>query len=143
MNIRVLVAAVAGAVVMFFLGWLIFGVILMSYFQANTAQYAGLQKMPPDFRLLVPAQLAWAWLYAFVFDYWAGIRTFVAGLKGGLLISVPITIAMVLQMESFMELYKGVPPMIVEILASAVWAAISGGVIGQVLGLMSKKAAAE
>ncbi len=141
MNIRILAATVAGAIVMFFLGWLIFGVILMSYLQANMTQYEGLQKIPPDFRLLIPAQLAWAWLYAFVFDHWAGIKTFLSGLTGGVLLGFPISVGINLQFESFMELYKGVAPMIVDILASTLWAAIAGGVIGLVLGLMSKKTA--
>jgi len=142
MNIRVLAAAVAGAFVMFFLGWLIFGVILMGYFQANTAQYAG-QKMPPDFRLLIPAQLALGWLFAFVFDYWAGIRSFLSGVKGGVLLYFPIAVAIVLQREAFMEHFHGVVPMIVDILAATIWAAISGGVIGLVLGLMTRKAGTE
>lgn len=142
MNIRVLAAAVAGAIMMFFLGWLIFGVILMSYFQANTVQYAG-QKMPPDFRLLIPAQLALGWLFAFVFDYWAGIRTFLSGLKGGVLLYFPIAVAIVLQREAFMEHFHGVVPMVVEILAAAVWAAVAGGVVGLVLGLMAKKVETE
>ncbi len=141
MNIRVLAAAVAGAIVMFFLGWLIFGVILMGYFQANTVQYAD-QKMPPDFRLLIPAQLALGWLFAFVFDYWAGIRTFVSGLKGGVLLYFPIAVVIVLQREAFIEHFNGVVPMIADILAATVWAAISGGVVGLVLGFMTEKAAA-
>src|SRR3712207_8732781 len=48
MNIRILVATLAGGLTMFLLGWLIFGILLMDYFKANTIQYPGLMKETPD-----------------------------------------------------------------------------------------------
>lgn len=134
MNIRVLVATLVGGITMFLLGWLIFGILLMDYFKANTIQYSGLIKEVPNFVGLIIFNLAFAWLFAFIFDYWAGIRTFVAGLKGGALIMLPITIGINFQYLAFMNLHKGYTPIIVDIIAATLFGAIAGGVIAFVLG---------
>jgi len=44
MNIRVLVAGLAAGVAGFLLGWLLFGVLLMDYFEANMHRHEGLMK---------------------------------------------------------------------------------------------------
>lgn len=144
MIIRVLAATVAGGIVIFFLGWLIFGVLLMEFMKAHTINYPGLLKEPmPDMIPLALANLAWAWLIAFIFDYWAGIKTFVAGLKGGALIMFPLILGLDLMYLAFMNLYQGFTPLIVDVTASTVIGAIGGGVIGLVLGMVGKKAELE
>jgi hypothetical protein len=139
MNIRVLAATVAGGIVMTLVGWLLFGIIFMSYFQENTHHYAGLEKNPPDWIPLILFNLVFAWLIAFVFDFWATIKTFVGGIKGGVLIMLPIGIAFCLQHVAFLNIYKNYFAMILDVLLTAVIGAIAGGVIGLVLGVMHKK----
>lgn len=143
MYIRILAATVAGGVAMFVLGFLIYGLALDSYLKANMIHYAGLIKEPmPDMVPLVVANLAWAWLLAFVFDYWAGIRTFVSGLKAGAIIMFPLSLGIDLQFLAFMNLWSGGPvPLIVDVVATTVMGALTGGVIGLVLGLMNKQPA--
>ena len=136
---RVLVATLAGAIVMFLLGYLIFGVLLNSFMQANVNQYTGMIKNPPNFMLLIGANLVLAWLLAFVGDYWAGIRNFASGLKLGALITFPVVLWSDLQFEAFANIYIGYVPIIVNVLAGTLLGAISGGVIGLVLGMVDKK----
>ncbi len=144
MIIRVLAATVAGGIVFFFLGWLIFGLLLAEFMKAHTINYPGLLKEPmPDMIALAVANLAWAWLIAFIFDYWAGIKTFVTGLKGGALIMFPLILGINLQYLAFMNLYQGLAPLIVDVIGATVMGAISGGVIGLVLGMVGKKAELE
>ena len=138
---RVLIATLAGAIVAFVLGYLIFGVLLDSYMKANVNQYAGMMKTPPNFIMLIGANLVFAWLLAFVGDYWAGIRNFVSGLKLGALITFPVVLWSDLQLEAFMNLYIGFVPIIVDVLAATVLGTIVGGVIGLVLGIVDKKQA--
>lgn len=142
MNItRVLAGTAAGGITMFFLGWLVFGVILADFMKANTVQYAGLLKEPmPDMIPLVIANLAYAWLLAFIFDFWGNIKTFVTGLKGGALITLPIAIWLDLQFLAFMNLYTGIAPIIVDVIAATAVGAITGGIVGLTLGLVGKKA---
>jgi hypothetical protein len=138
---RVLAATLAGAIAAFLLGYLIFGVLLNSYMTANVNQYAGMMKTPPNFMILIGANLVFAWLLAFVGDYWAGVRNFASGAKLGALITFPVVLWSDLQFEAFMNLYIGFVPIIVNVLAATVLGTIVGGVIGLVLGIIDKKQA--
>lgn len=140
---RVLAGTVVGGIVMFVLGWLIYGLLLAEYMKAHTVNYAGLMKDPPDMIPLILANLVWAWLLAFVFDYWANIRTFAGGVKGGALIILPLVLGIDLQFMAFMNLYQGIVPLIIDVIAATLLGAIVGGVIGWVLGMVGKKAGLE
>ncbi|HLM00248.1 MAG TPA: hypothetical protein VK400_04270 [Pyrinomonadaceae bacterium] len=142
MIIRVLVATLVGGIVNFFLGWLLFGILLAGYFKAHMIHYPGLEKDPPEMIPLVLFNFVYAWLFAFIFDYWARIRTFAAGLKGGALIMLPLVLAANLQYKAFMNLHTGYAPILVDMLVAAVMGAIMGGVIGFVLGKMDKSSPA-
>ena len=141
MNLRTIVAAIAGAIVMFLLGWLFFGVLLMDWFKSQaTVEYTNIMLKEPRFIFIFLWQLVWCWLIAFIFDYWATIRTFIAGLKGGAIIMFAIVLGVNLSNYAFMNVYKGSPyvPMLVDVLVATVMGAIGGGVIGLVLGKMNK-----
>jgi len=139
MKLGTLLAAVAGAIVMFLLGFLFFGVLLSGYFSASTIKYAGLVKDPPEFICLFLFNLVWLWLVAFVADYWAGARTFAGGAKVGAIILFCIALGLMLQNCAFMNMYTSVVPMIVYVLVVTVMGTIAGGVTGIVLGFFSKK----
>lgn len=135
MNVRILVAAVVGAIIMFFLGWLIFGIALNSWMHANMVHYPGLMKEPmPDMVPLALANLAFAWLYAYIFDQWAGVTTFFGGMIAGITIAIPLALAIDLQYLAFMNIYKTIAVIFVDVAAVAVMNAIVGGVIGLILG---------
>jgi hypothetical protein len=140
MKARVLVAAVAGAPIIFALGYLIYGMLLLSYMRDNTIQYPGLNKEPPDFVPFVLSNLVLAFLLAFVFEHWANVRTFVGGLKSGAIIVFLIILSKDLSFMGYLNLYKGFTPVIVDVLAETLRTSLAGGVIGAVLGLMSKPA---
>lgn len=142
MLVRVLAATVAGGIAFFVLGFLIYGLLLDPYMKANMIQYPGLMKEPmPDWAPLVASNLVNALLFAFVFDYWAGIRSFVGGLKGGAILMFLTAVTLDLQFMAFMNMWKGGPlPVIVDIIGATVLGALAGGVIGAVLGLMNKNA---
>ena len=142
MNLRVLVATVAGGATLFLLGFLVYGVLLANYMKASMVQYPGLMKEPmPDFVPLVLANLAITGLFAFVFDHWAHIRTFTSGLVGGAMMMFLIALYLDLSGLSFMNLMIGITPLIVDVIAITAIGAITGGVVGLVLGLMARKTA--
>lgn len=142
MVMRVAIAALVGAIVMFILGFLIYGILLDSYMRsAMTPESAKLMKEMPNLVVLFISNFAFAWLYAFVFERWANIKTFVSGMIGGILISIPITLGFDLNMFSTMNVMQSFTPIIVDVLAIAVMSAISCGVMGQLLGMLNKKQA--
>jgi hypothetical protein len=138
---RVLLATLAGAITLFVLGYLIWGMLLASYFKANEIQYAGLSKQPaPNLVSFFLSNLALAFLLAFVFDQWASISTFVGGLGGGAMIGVLIHLSWKLSLMGYMNLYKKITPVVVDVLAEAARTSLAGGAIGTVLGLMNQNA---
>lgn len=140
MNIKVLLASVAGAITLFVLGYVIWGMLLAAYFANNEIQYAGLSKQPPVLVSFFLSNLILAFLVAFIFDHWASIRTFIGGLIGGAIIGCLIHSSVKLSLVGYMNLYKESTPVIVDVLAESARTSLAGGVIGAVLGLMNKNA---
>ena len=140
MLMRVLAATVAGGITFFLLGFIIYGVLLDKYMKENMISYPGLMKEPmPDMVPLVIANLVLAGLFAFVFEYWATIRTFVGGLRGGAIMTFLLALHSDLIAVSMMNLMKGMTPIVVDIIVVTVMGALAGGVVGLVLGVMNKE----
>lgn len=138
MKVGTLLAALAGGVVMFGLGFLFFGVLFAEFFKANTIEYPGLVKDPPLIWAIFLFNLAWGWLIAFVLDY--GSRSgWAEGAKAGAIIMFVLGLGIDLEFHAFMNVHKALAPMIVHILIVTVMGAVSGAVIGLVLGYFSKK----
>jgi len=136
MSIQVLLAAVAGAVTLFILGYLIWGLLLAAYFKNNAIEYAGLDKRPkPNLALLFLSNLTLALLLAIVFAHWASIRTFVDGLMAGAVVGSLMHLSWKFSMTGYMNLYKRTVPIVVDVLVETARASLAGGVIGAVLGL--------
>ena len=137
MSIKTILAAIAGAILAFLLGWLIYGFLLMDYFEANTTHYDGLMKEMPNLLLVFINNLIWSSLLAFIFYKWAGIKSFAGGIKGGIIIALPISLSFDLYLVSGMNIFT--PTLVVvDVIASTVMWAIVGGLIGFILGTGKK-----
>ena len=139
---RVLAATVAGGIAFFVFGFVIYGLILdPMVMKPNMNTYSGLMNDPPVWVPLVLANFVSAFLLAYIFDQWAGIRTFVGGLRGGAIVFFLIALSFQLMFMAFMNLSKNYIPPVADVLGSTVLGGICGGVIGQVLGMMNKNSA--
>ena len=134
MSIRVLLATTAGAITIFLLGYLIFGILLAPYTSAGEIQYTSLRKEPPDMLLLILKNIVQALLLVYVFEYLTGIRTFLGGVKAGAIIMFLITLSLNLSLLSIMNLNIGFTANILDVAGETVRAAVGGGVIGAILG---------
>jgi hypothetical protein len=56
---RFAIGTLVGGLVLFFLGYLVFGVVFADFFAANAGTATGVPKMPFDFVSLAIGQLAW------------------------------------------------------------------------------------
>ena len=139
MSTRAILAGIAGAVFAFFLGWLIFGILLMDYYTANTTSYPGLMKEMPNLVLIFLSQLIMGLLFSFVFERWAGFRTIGRGIVGGIILGLPIMLSFDLFFLAGMNLF-GPTLIVVDVLANAFVTALMGGLIGFILGLKKKAA---
>ena len=128
MNTKTIVAAVLSAVVTFLLGWLIYGILLMNYFDSHMMHYPGLMKAQPDFLYIGLANLAWGLLTAYILQI-AGITTVSKGLITGAIVSCLSTAGYDLIMFAQFNLSSRTAD-IVDVAASTVLGAVSGAVIG-------------
>lgn len=142
MAVRILVSGVAGALAFFLLGWVIYGMLLHSYFDSTMSATArSVVNAEPAFGPLVVAQLAFGLLFAFIFDRWASISTFAGGMMGGAILMFGLSIGWDMQMSAFFkDMHVGSPwvPIVVDVIAATILGALAGGVIGQVIGMMKK-----
>ena len=143
MMFRVLVGSVAGAAALFALGYLIFGIMIVSFMREHTFQYAGMMKETPDLIMLFLSNLVMAAMLAIVFEHWTSTRTFIGGSKLGALLGFFVALNIDLSELGYMNLYRGYAPIPVDVMAETVRTALAGGVIGAVLGLMKKKSTAQ
>ena len=136
-----ILAALAGGVVAFLLGWLVFGMLLASFYEENMVHYEGLMRGENDMRLygIALANLSLSAMFAYIFDRCANFRTFASGFTGALIIGLLTFTFFDMMMWSTMNMFS-VKTMVIDIVVNAVFAGIIGGVVGMVLG-SGKKAA--
>lgn len=135
MSTKMIIATLVGFVFSFLLGWVVFGMLLDPYYQSQMIDYPGLMRGHEDMRLygIALAQLSWSFLFAFIFDRWANIRTFGAGLTGGFIIFLFAYGGYDLMMWSSMNIAKW-QFYAVDILVNSAFAGLVGGVIAFMLG---------
>jgi len=133
MNNRVLLAALAGGIAFFLMGWLVWGILLMDTMREMCPGMASMEKNPPDMVPLFLGNLVGGLLMALLFSRWAGITTFMGGLMGGAWVSGLFALSMDL---TFMGTTTMMTPggVALDVVANIVVGAVVGGVIGWVLG---------
>lgn len=142
MNTKVLLAAVAGGVASFLLGWLVFGILLDPYYKSMmTEQGVAAQRAESDMILwaIALSNLVYAYLLALIYNRWANISTFQSGAIAGAIISFLITLSFDLGMYAMFTLWTGGVGLIVDPLANGVVGGIVGGVVGWALGFGNRK----
>ena len=137
---KLVIAAIAGSVVQFLLGWLVYGLLLANFMDSQTTHYDGLIKDMDtgSFMILVYlAGLAMSFLLAFIFQRWAKFESILKGLTGGMILGFFIALSYDLNSFSMMNLIS-VNAMIVDVIAYTVIIGIVGAIIAWILGYKSK-----
>jgi hypothetical protein len=133
MNNRVLLAALAGGVAFFLLGWLVWGILLMDILKEMNPQFEGVEKNPPDLLLIFLSNLAFSLLIALLYSRWAGINTFMGGLMGGAWVFGLMAVSLDLMFLASTNMMS-TGGAALDIIANIVVGAVVGGVVGWVLG---------
>jgi len=136
MTLKPVLAVLASAVTGFLLGWLIYGLLLASYYESNMTVYEGLMNEPSMWVYII-GNLAWAALFVYIFHFLASITSFGKGLVAGLVITFLVTLCFDLYFFSGMNLFP-FQVMIVDIIANTVLGALMAGVAALVLGTGKK-----
>lgn len=132
MHSRTLINGIIAGIVIFFAGFLIYGIVMESYFRSNMPSYPGLLKDPMEIWAIAAGNLVWGLLLAWGLS-WAGAKS---ASKGALFSAVTFflySLGSSLVAYGQMNLYT-LQSVFVEALCMAVMAAPAGAVIGWMLG---------
>ncbi|MCW5924582.1 MAG: hypothetical protein KIS77_19850 [Saprospiraceae bacterium] len=135
MNTKVLLAALAGGVTCFLLGWLFYGILLMDFFANNQGSATGVMKDEASMGWipLILGNLATGLLFAMIYSRWANISTFRTGAIGGSWVGLLMALGYNLSMLGTSNIMNATAALV----DSALWAvfgALIGGVVGWTLG---------
>jgi uncharacterized membrane protein len=137
---KLILATLAGSVVQFLLGWLIYGLLLANFMNSHTTHYEGLMKdmNTGSFIILIfISGLVMSFLITYIFQRWAKFEKFFMGLAAGMLLGFLLALSYDLYFLASMNMFS-VSAMIVDIIANTVVVGIVGAVIAWVLGFKSK-----
>ncbi|WP_424963309.1 DUF1761 domain-containing protein [Ekhidna sp.] len=128
-------ATLVGFVVLFLLGWLFYGILLMDFYETNSGSASNVMRAEEDmiWWALILGNLLQAYFLVYIFSKWEGIDTFGNGFKGGAIIGLILGLAMNLTMYGTSNMMN-LTSALVDPIVSMVMMGITGGVIGVMLG---------
>ena len=139
---KFLVSGIVGGIVSFFAGYLIYGLLLADFFAKNGGPgSAAAMKAMGDFVwwALIAGSIAQGLLLSYIFNKWANITSFGAGMTGGAVVFLLMGAGFDLMMFATTNL-STMTGMVVDIICGTVLGALVGGAVGLMNG-MGKKAA--
>ncbi len=130
-----ILATLVGFVVLFLLGWLLYGFLLMDFYQTNSGSATGVMRAEEEmvWWSLIAGNIMQAYLLVYIFGTWANITTFSEGLKAGLIIGLITGFAYTLIMYGTTNI-GNLTSTLVDPFVSATMLAVAGGIIGWMLG---------
>jgi hypothetical protein len=133
MNVKKLtIGGIVAGILFFFLGWLIWGILLMDYMKANPGTVSGFEKATPDMLWLGIGNLLSGFLLAYIFVK-ANVNTLAAGVIVGAVVGLLMTAAYDCTNYGLTNLLSK-KMMVADVLAAAVWSGITGGITGWIMG---------
>ncbi len=128
MKSKILIGGFIAAVISFFLGWLVFGILLHDFYDANTIHYEGLNREAPIMWALIVANLASGLLLAYIMDV-SGANSISKGFICGLIVFFLMTLSFDMFFVSFMRLMR-LRMALVDVTANALFGAVVGAIVG-------------
>lgn len=128
MNTQILKGTIFGGIANFFLGWLIYGMLLMDYNKSNSNQCANRPEMEMIWWAMILSCLIYA-LFLTLFLKASGGSTWLDGLKTGALFGCLFSVTVDLSFYSMTTMFNSFTPILVDAIASSIMAALIGIVI--------------
>ena len=140
-NKKFLSGTLVGGVVNFLLGFVFYVVLFQGFFEANAGSATGVAKAEMAWWPLILGNLALAALITYIFLNWANISSFAGGLKAGAIIGFLMALGYDMIMFDTTNIMT-LTGSLVDVAISTIMWAITGGVIGAILGSGKTSAAA-
>jgi hypothetical protein len=125
---KILRGTVAGGIVFFLLGWLVYGVLLMNYMTANMNQCAARPMQEMIWWAMIASSLLTGLLLTMVLK-WAGAKAILDGLKTGAVFGVLLASGMDLGFWSMTKMYNNFAVMVVDIVVYTLMMSVVGMLI--------------
>ncbi len=125
---KILRGTIAGGVVFFLLGWLVYGVLLMDYATANMNQCAARPMDEMVWWAVIASSLLTGLLLTMVLN-WAGAKAIVDGLKTGAVFGVLLGSSMDLGFWSMTTMYNNFAVLVVDVAVYTLMMSVVGMVI--------------
>ena len=135
---KVLLGALTGGIVFFFLGWLIYGILLMNFAKTN---YNNCSERPMEEMVwwaMILSNLASGFLLSLVY-YWTKSKGVLSGAKIGGIVGLLLAISMDLSMYSMSTMFLNITAMLVDIIVYTFMMTVSGILIAWVMGFVKAK----
>ena len=130
-----IMATLAGFVVYFLLGFLLYGILLMDFMAANTGTATNVMRTDADMQwwALIAGNVMQAYLLVYIFGNWANITTFGGGVKAGAIIGFIMSLGFGLNMYGTTNI-SNLTATLADPFVMAVMMGLTGGVVGWMLG---------
>ncbi len=125
---KILRGTVAGGIVFFLLGWLVYGVLLMDYMTANMNQCAARPMEEMVWWSMIVSNLLSALLLTLMLK-WSGAKGFLDGLKTGAIFGGLLGSSIDLSFWSMTKLYNNFGALVVDVVVYTLLMAVMGMVI--------------
>lgn len=133
MNAKVFKGTIFGGVVYFFLGWLIYGILLADFSLTNYNQCMNRPSADMVWWAIILSNLVYA-LFLTLMLKWSGAAGWVDGLKTGALFGLLLGVSTDLSFYSMTTMFNSISAMVLDMVVMTVMAAIIGAVIVLVWG---------
>ncbi len=135
---KFLIGGIIGGVANFLLGWLIYGMLLMSFMHTHSNNTSGVFRAEADmvWWAMIAGNLALGFLFSYILNK-TNVSSAATGAATGAVVGLLMSTAIDLTMYAQLNLFD-TTAMAVDIVASTVISAIVGAVIGAYLGMGKK-----
>ena len=136
MDTKFLLAVLVAAVISFFGGWLVWGMLLGGYMEADMTEAAKALQKPEEemsMGLMVVANILWGLSVVWVVSRTGSNNLTRGAVTGGILVFL-IALTMDLFFYTMMNMYSGLGIVAVDVIANAAMGAVMGACAGWVLG---------
>jgi len=135
---KLLLGGITGGIAFFFLGWLIYGMLLMNFMAAHPGTVGNVDRAQPDFMYLIIGNLFMGLLMAYIFVR-ANVNSLAGGLVTGGIVGLLIAVGYDCMMYATTNIISKTA-MAADVAAMTVMSAIVGAIVGLVLGMGKKTA---
>lgn len=138
MNSKILIAGILTGIVSFLLGWVVWGMFLMDYYESNMISYEGLEKENMNMVAMVIAQLAGGIMLAYIIGNFSGTINLQRGATIGAIIGLLWSLSIDMYYLAMMNMFANNTVIIVDVIVNTIFSAILGGLVGWYLGRGAK-----